>query len=93
MGFVVVSSAVLLTLRSVVDAATREGGVAALMATGSLCGEGGGGRPFIDHDLPHRKPRPGGGGGGGGGGFSSEAGLFEDPNAVDPAHDGAQFHF
>jgi hypothetical protein len=37
MGFVVVFSAVLLTLRSVVDAATREGGAGALMAMGQLC--------------------------------------------------------
>jgi uncharacterized membrane protein YfcA len=37
MGFVVVFSAILLTIRSIIDAATREGGMSELMAMGQLC--------------------------------------------------------
>jgi len=85
MAFVVIFSACLLTLRSVVDAATRPGGVGALVRMGSICGVDGGTESAhgAHGDGPHRKPQwvspwdylsqnsGGGGAGGSSGGFDN----------------------
>jgi uncharacterized membrane protein YfcA len=53
MGSVVVLSAFLLTLRSLLDAATRPGGIGALVEMGSLCEASSG---ASDGEAPHRRP-------------------------------------
>ena len=64
MGFVVVFSAILLTLRSIVDAATREGGTSSLLSMGTLCGEeshAAAAHPDMDRmkDVPYATPLAG----------------------------------
>jgi len=71
MGFVVVFSAILLTLRSIVDGATREGGFNALMQMGSLCGG--------EEEMPAPLHGPHGGARGFASGFASP------PRAAVPA--------